>query len=551
MKHAVAAAILAAVANADCPKGCPAKCPSQSSVQSDTVQKSFDLEKFWGTYYEIAFHDSTQPSHFPIEAKCQRSVKSPNGKGNYKDMFSLNEGYYAPGGKGINAVCDLEFNLTEQPGVFMGHWHSSSPWNPDLSNVANTLVDVGVAQNGTYEWTLEFQCKEYDEGDKRGRKGIRFAAVNFYHRKPIITDDEFNEMKDRLKARGLGWITELDGGLHMVDQKQCIDHDSYPAIDAKANKWCGQGKRDDQHLQVAEPEAGLHCPGFLKPLCNIVKSGECLAGCMPHLTECIKDADCRANMENFGKCMAMMKKKNATADEEQACLVPDNEKRSDFIYCIMDGGEKGACVDVPVPPSHYPACQDKTLAGDSNFDIANIVGDWWKVVGWKKGEIVECLPCQTVKFWDYNASQPLPWPAPAPAENQDCKVIQSTWHEQDSKGKYWPMKQTSLWGPRKSRDGFPAKEFSTGTMFGIGYEENYTVVHDGSKEDEPFLFLYACGQTKQGEYVSGLVLAKEPKITTSLRAKIDKVAQDNGFKPTDWCNVDNSCAQADAVNIVV
>lgn len=240
IKSAFAAMALAVLAAADCPGGCPAKCPAQDSVQSDTVQKSLDLNKFWGTYYEIAFHDSTQPTKWPIEAKCQRSVKTQTGKGNYKDLFSLNEGYQAPGGKGINAVCDLEFNITEKPGVFMGHWHSSSHFNPGLSNIANTLVDVGVAESGPYEWTLEFQCKEFDADDKKGRKGIRFAAVNFYHRKPIISDTDFNQMKDRLAARGLGWIMQLDGGLHMVDQKQCMDHDSYPAINASGNFWCGQ-----------------------------------------------------------------------------------------------------------------------------------------------------------------------------------------------------------------------------------------------------------------------------------------------------------------------
>eukprot|EP00933_Yihiella_yeosuensis_P024310 TRINITY_DN1884_c0_g1_i3.p1 TRINITY_DN1884_c0_g1~~TRINITY_DN1884_c0_g1_i3.p1 ORF type:complete len:259 (+),score=46.44 TRINITY_DN1884_c0_g1_i3:125-901(+) len=226
---------------ADCPEGCPAKCPAQDSVQSDFIKHSFDLNKFWGTFYEIAFHDSTQPSTFPIAAKCQRSVKSRNGDRHYKDLFTLNEAYALPGGKGINAICDLEFNITDEPGVFMGHWRSSSPWNPGLSDIANTVVDVGVAKNGSYDWTLEFQCKEYDANDKKGRKGISFAAVNFYHRNPIISDEEFKAMQERLTARGLGWIMELDGGLHMVDQKQCIDHDSYPKTDAASNKWCGQG----------------------------------------------------------------------------------------------------------------------------------------------------------------------------------------------------------------------------------------------------------------------------------------------------------------------
>ncbi|CAK8998804.1 Hypothetical protein (Fragment), partial [Durusdinium trenchii] len=83
-------------------------------------------------YYEIAYHDSTQPRRWPI-----------------RDLFSLNVGF----GRGVNAVCDLEFNLTDHPGVFLGHWPLGE-WD-----IHNTVVDVGVAANGTYNWTLEFQCK--------------------------------------------------------------------------------------------------------------------------------------------------------------------------------------------------------------------------------------------------------------------------------------------------------------------------------------------------------------------------------------------------------
>lgn len=544
MMFILAAAATLAVAAADCPTGCPKKCPAQDSVQSDYVRKHFDVKKFWGTFYEIAFHDSTQPSTFPIEAKCQRSVKSPkpNNHKNYMDLFTLNEGYMAPGGKGINAICDLEFNITDKPGVFMGHWHSSSPWNPSLEDVANTVVDVGVAENGTYTWTLEFQCKEADDPTQ----GIRFAAVNFYHRNPLITNKEFSDMKDRLRARGLGWM--IDIGLHMVDQKQCIDHESYPAVDAKPNFWCGQsrslGRSQDkapatEPALISEPEV---CPDFLKPVCGLVKSTGCLLNCMPRLGSCINDQGCRDNMLKFGECMAEMSQKNASADEQQACLVPDNKLRSEFIYCIMDGGSDGACVGVPVPPSNYPACEDKTIAGDDSFALKNVFGDWWKVKGWKKGEIVECLPCQQVKFWGYDAAHPLPWPSPLPPVSEEYTIISSSWHEQDKDGKYWPMNQTSLWGPRAGRQGYPGKEFSTGTMFGIGYEENYTVVHDGSAEREPFMFLYACGATKQGQYVSGLVLAKQPTVSATLRARIARVATAAGFDDAEWCDVDNTCS---------
>lgn len=222
---------------ADCPKDCPAHCPSQESVQSDFVRNHFVQKNFYGTFYEIAYHDSTQPSNFFVNARCQRSVKTPhaNDPKNYKDLFSMRVGPTIGKFSGTNAVCDLEFNITGSPGVYLGHWHSNSPFNPNLQNINNTVVDVGNESNGTYSWTLEFQCKE----DETPGKGIRFAAVNFYHKNPLIDKTEFDEMQARLRARGLGWILDTKEGLHMVDQKSCVDSQDYPAEDA-APSWCGQ-----------------------------------------------------------------------------------------------------------------------------------------------------------------------------------------------------------------------------------------------------------------------------------------------------------------------
>jgi len=226
-----------AFAGADCPQDCPAHCPTQEAVQSDFVRSHFEQSNFYGTFYEIAYHDSTQPANFFVNSRCQRSVKTPNQDGKtYKDLFSMRVGPSVGSFTGTNAVCDLEFDVTGQPGVFLGHWHSSSPFNPNLENINNTVVDVGVEANGTYSWSLEFQCKE----DETPGKGIRFAAVNFYHKKPIIDQAEFEEMGNRLRARGLGWIMDTKEGLHMVDQKSCVDAQNYPTIDAEP-AWCGQG----------------------------------------------------------------------------------------------------------------------------------------------------------------------------------------------------------------------------------------------------------------------------------------------------------------------
>merc|ERR1719491_396050 len=99
----------------DCPEGCPSKCPDPTSIQTSWVKENFSLDRFWGTFYELAFHDNTQPKFM----SCQRSVKSLNHAGtSYKDLFSL----HIVGN--TTAVCDLEFNITSNPGCFLGHWTS-------------------------------------------------------------------------------------------------------------------------------------------------------------------------------------------------------------------------------------------------------------------------------------------------------------------------------------------------------------------------------------------------------------------------------------------
>lgn len=519
------------LAAGDCPRGCPKRCPAPADVQSDRVKRDFDLQRFWGVYYEIAFHDSTQPSTWPIKASCQRSVKSadPSNPRGYKDLFSLNEGP----GKGVNVVCDLEFDVTEQPGVFIGHWRSRSIFNPNLTNIVNTLVDVGMSENGTYSWALEFQCKEDDDAEK----GIRFAAVNFYHKNPLIDQAEVDVMMRSLRDQGLGWIAQVAPGLTFVDQMKCIEHDSYPPHNAKPS-LCGQSS---QTLTRPVPQS-LGCPAFLKPVCEMANSTFCVLSCMPHLGSCLTDPACFNSIKDMGLCMREMQKRNASADEVQACLVPDNRKRSEFVHCLMDDP---GCVSVPMPPSRYPTCEDSRLRGDTRFAMQNILGDWHKVKGWKKGELVECLPCQQVKFWRYSPQKPLPSPSPQPPEHTENAyvVMSSAWREPDSRGRLWPMNQTSLWGPRPRGIGFPGKEYSLGIMFGLGYKENYTVVHDGSQTSEPFLVLYACGETRQGQYVSGLVLARQRTVSSALQRNISQILVANGFEADDWCDVDNACQE--------
>jgi len=80
------------------------------------------------------------------------------------------------------------------------------------------------------------------------------------------------------------------------------------------------------------------------------------------------------------------------------------------------------------------------------------------------------------------------------------------------------------------------------------FHENYTVLHDGTQESEPFVLFYVCGATIQGAYPAGLAFAKNPVASPALKKRISDVLVQNGFRDEDWCDVDNSCASSNALS---
>lgn len=231
--------LLAGVATvaADCPIDCPAACPEQSSivVSRPDRQKNFSLEAFFGTYYQLQYHDNTQPQFM----SCMQSIKSSINATRYKDLFSLHLDVV-----NFTSVCDLFFDVfDQQPGVFLGHWAGwlDDLFGDDLDDINNTVIDVGpLIESGQYKWTLEFQCKDnVTEAAEAGTpSGIDFAAINFYHSDPLARAD-IPEMTERVRELGLGWIMDLPE-LYLVDQQTCVDDNmNYPSPD-DPSYFCGQ-----------------------------------------------------------------------------------------------------------------------------------------------------------------------------------------------------------------------------------------------------------------------------------------------------------------------
>jgi NAD(P)-dependent dehydrogenase (short-subunit alcohol dehydrogenase family) len=294
--------------------------------------------------------------------------------------------------------------------------------------------------------------------------------------------------------------------------------------------------------ELAQLEA-RSCPSWLGPICH---AWECATGCLTELKSCITDKECRASLMHATLCSAKYQMEGKSANDALACFVPVNALRDKVFFCLLD---EHSCIHPAKDKTIYPTCRDATFNGDASYKPAHLLGDWWKVTAWTKGEMYECRPCGKVTFEPFRV---LPWPVSTPENISDYAIIASSWFEKDDQGKTWVVNETSYFGPRPSHKGFPEKQNHRGVMYGLSYLENFTVVHDGTQEAEPFLFLYGCGSTIQGAYVTGFVMAKIPRMTPTLKARIFDVAKQNGFDSEDeWCTVDNTCAPVTQTQFVI
>eukprot|EP01065_Artemidia_motanka_P046194 TRINITY_DN6947_c0_g1_i1.p1 TRINITY_DN6947_c0_g1~~TRINITY_DN6947_c0_g1_i1.p1 ORF type:complete len:307 (+),score=104.60 TRINITY_DN6947_c0_g1_i1:75-923(+) len=270
--------------------------------------------------------------------------------------------------------------------------------------------------------------------------------------------------------------------------------------------------------------AALQCPESLGPLCEGGSGmSKCIEEhCKAEMAACLKDKGCIAS----GLLTCSLFHKNASIAGVPCCFVqdPPDPQMSDLFNCIL---EKGRCMS-PGPAPKYPACQDSTVKGDPAFSMASLQGTWHKVHSWRKGEEVECLPCQNATF-----------SAPSSSEH----VSFASWFSApDCSGKkYMPTGPVVAdMSPDAARGA--GKLFNTGIMYSLTYWEPYTVVHDGSREKDPFVLFYVCGGTIQGNYTTAFAVASTPTVSAATSKRIQSIVEDKlGQDWADWCTVDNSC----------
>lgn len=193
------------------------QCGDMSRYIDPFVASTFDATLLAGTYYELAYHDYTQP-RAPL-CGCQRSVKTFD-SGQIFDMFSIqcaHKDYFAP----------LEFSPSRTRGLLNGKCNRAP-----RGICPDAIVDVGTRSEGEpYPWVIEFQCisKHAD-----GSGVVFFSGINFYSR--VVSDRILDDMLASSHKHGLGPFLNKTRGIEIVDHKTCTypnnsaSHPSYVKI---------------------------------------------------------------------------------------------------------------------------------------------------------------------------------------------------------------------------------------------------------------------------------------------------------------------------------
>jgi len=214
------------------PKG-TLQCPEYEELKSYSMP-AFDVDKYVGVWYELAFHDITQCNG------CGCTQFNMTRHGNViEDMFTVTcpwpwtkgvdgpwlPGYNVNGNRRMNMwTCNMTMYYKPQnPGVML-----ETGFGQEFDNmVLEIWSDPEITAQTGYEYTrsIQFQCLGSE------RDGITFTGINFLSRVPIVEPSMIQEMFVRARALGLEPYGSND--MHIVEHAGC----RYPQSTDKS--WMG------------------------------------------------------------------------------------------------------------------------------------------------------------------------------------------------------------------------------------------------------------------------------------------------------------------------
>lgn len=231
------------------PKG-GLRCPAYEEVRSPTLP-AFDIDKYVGIWYELAFHDITQANG----CGCTRFNMTRHGMV-IEDMFTVTcpwpwqegvDGPWLPGYSQVSGQRKLNqwtCNMTMyyQParlGVML-----EKGFGQEFDNmVLEIWRDPDIQAQTGYEYTraIQFQCVGLPPDGK-----ITFTGINFLSRTPIVPTSVLQEMFIRAQALGLEPYGSND--MHIIQHKGC----QYP----KSTDTSWMGDRPEWPCPIFERELG-------------------------------------------------------------------------------------------------------------------------------------------------------------------------------------------------------------------------------------------------------------------------------------------------------
>eukprot|EP00933_Yihiella_yeosuensis_P081613 TRINITY_DN95269_c0_g1_i1.p1 TRINITY_DN95269_c0_g1~~TRINITY_DN95269_c0_g1_i1.p1 ORF type:complete len:281 (-),score=35.36 TRINITY_DN95269_c0_g1_i1:104-904(-) len=231
------------------PKG-SLQCPKYEELKSSRMP-AFEVDKYVGIWYELAFHDITQFNG------CGCTLFNMTRR-NFviEDMFTVTcpwhwrsgiEGPWLPGYSSVTGnrrlnlwSCNMTmFYKPETPGVMR-----ETGFGQEFDNmILEIWRDPEMQAETGYEYTrsIQFQCLASPVDGQ-----ITFTGINFMSRKPIVSAAMLQEMFDRARALGLEPYGSND--MHIVEQEGC----TYP----KSTDTSWMGERPEWPCPVLQNEFG-------------------------------------------------------------------------------------------------------------------------------------------------------------------------------------------------------------------------------------------------------------------------------------------------------
>jgi len=215
-------------------------CPSYEMVRQPTLD-GFDLTKYQGRWYEVAFHDYTQYSEvfdttFDITLSADRQ--------RWVDDFRI---------RGPSPAVNPT-SWDRSPVSNGAHYFLYGKVDPKTTGVLqesgfgvvfpNYIVDVQRDDKGEYTEAIQFQCLE--------RGGVRvFEGINFLTREPNIGPERMAAMHARAKAAGMYPYGASPEQMHYVEHSPV----GWQPVDNAAQRfWAWVGM--DRLLSLVE--SGTH-----------------------------------------------------------------------------------------------------------------------------------------------------------------------------------------------------------------------------------------------------------------------------------------------------